>query len=101
MKITDLAKAMAPDLPIKIIGIRPGEKLHEIMCPVDDSHLTLEFNDHYVITPTIKFWDHDSNYSKNTIGENGIPVELGFEYNSGNNLDFLSTEQINLYNQQY
>ena len=101
VKITDLAKAMAPDLPIKIIGIRPGEKLHEIMCPVDDSHLTLEFNDHYVITPTIKFWDHDSNYSKNTIGENGIPVELGFEYNSGNNSDFLSQDKIIFYNLQY
>ena len=97
----ELAEAMAPDLPIKIIGIRPGEKLHEIMCPADDSHLTLEFNDYYVIMPTIKFWDHDSNYSKNVIGENGAPVKIGFEYNSGNNPDFLSTEQIKLYNQQY
>jgi UDP-N-acetylglucosamine 4,6-dehydratase len=55
MKITELAKAMAPDLNQKIIGIRPGEKLHEVMCPADDSHLTLEFHDHFVIQPTISF----------------------------------------------
>jgi len=47
--ILDLAKAIAPDLPLKIIGIRPGEKLHETMCPGDDSHLTLEFHDHFVL----------------------------------------------------
>ena len=46
VKITDLASSIAPDLPHKIIGIRPGEKLHEIMCPADDSHLTIEFGDH-------------------------------------------------------
>ena len=55
MKIVAMAKALAPDLPHKIIGIRPGEKLHEVMCPADDSHLTLEFSDHYVIQPTILF----------------------------------------------
>ncbi len=44
-----------PHLPHKIVGIRPGEKLHEVMCPADDSHLTLEFADHYVIKPTIQF----------------------------------------------
>ena len=49
MKIVDMAKAMAYNLSHKIIGIRAGEKLHEIMCPADDSHLTLEFNDQYVI----------------------------------------------------
>ena len=51
IRITELAEAMAPNLPIKIIGIRPGEKIHEIMCPADDSHLTVEFDDHFVITP--------------------------------------------------
>jgi len=56
VRIVDLAKAMAPDLSIKIIGIRPGEKLHEIMCPADDSHLTIEYDDHYVITPSIRFF---------------------------------------------
>ena len=93
MKITELAKAMAPNLPQKIIGIRPGEKLHEIMCPADDSHLTLEFEDHYVIQPTIQFATK-IDYTTNAIGEKGKPVELGFEYNSGNNTQWLSHEEF-------
>jgi UDP-N-acetylglucosamine 4,6-dehydratase len=93
MYIKELAKAMAPDLPIKIIGIRPGEKLHEIMCPADDSHLTLEFDDHYVITPAILFMTNPD-HSVNALGEKGVPVEKGFEYNSGNNEDWLTHEQF-------
>ena len=94
VKIVDLAKAMAPELPIKIIGIRPGEKIHEIMCPKDDSHLTLEFDDHYVIKPSIKFIDGGNNFSSNKLGEVGKSVNLEFEYNSGNNKHFLNTEEI-------
>jgi len=93
MKMTELAHAMAPDLPIKIIGIRPGEKLDEIMCPSDDSHLTLEFDDHYVICPSIQF-SHKSDFSKNLLGEEGKQVEQGFEYSSGNNTEWLSTEEF-------
>jgi UDP-N-acetylglucosamine 4,6-dehydratase len=93
MKMTELAKAMAPDLPQKVIGIRPGEKLHEIMCPADDSHLTLEFEDHYVIQPTITF-AFKTSYEKNRLGEKGRPVALGFEYNSGNNTDWLTHEKF-------
>lgn len=91
MYMTELAKALAPNLPHTIIGIRPGEKLHEIMCPADDSHLTLEFDDHYVIQPTIQF-SHISDFSTNKLGEKGVPVEQGFEYNSGNNTEWLSHE---------
>jgi UDP-N-acetylglucosamine 4,6-dehydratase len=93
MRITDLAASLAPKLPTNIIGIRPGEKLHEIMCPQDDSHLTLEFHDHYVIKPTISFV-HMVDYELNRIGERGIPVPQGFEYNSGTNPDFLTVEQL-------
>lgn len=93
MKIVDMAKALAPNLSHKIIGIRAGEKLHEIMCPADDSHLTLEFNDHYVIKPTIKFTS-GADFSKNLLGEVGAPVEQGFEYNSGNNTKWLSSEEF-------
>lgn len=93
MHMIELAKAMAPELPQKIIGIRPGEKLHEIMCPADDSHLTLEFDDHYVITPTITF-NFNASYEENRIGEQGVPVEQGFEYNSGNNTDWLTHDQL-------
>ena len=57
IKIVDLAKAMAPKLNHKIIGIRPGEKLHEKMCSINESYLTLDFKDHYVIRPSINFYD--------------------------------------------
>ncbi|MDX9814026.1 MAG: UDP-N-acetylglucosamine 4,6-dehydratase (inverting) [Sulfurimonadaceae bacterium] len=93
MKIVDMAKALAPDLPHNIVGIRSGEKLHEIMCPADDSHLTLEFEDHFVIKPTIKFSGY-VDYSKNLLGEMGVAVEQGFEYNSGTNTQWLSDEQF-------
>ncbi|WP_164468943.1 UDP-N-acetylglucosamine 4,6-dehydratase (inverting) [Aliarcobacter cryaerophilus] len=93
MKIVDMAKALAPNLSYKIIGIRAGEKLHEIMCPSDDSHLTLEFNDHYVIKPTIKFTS-EADFSKNLLGEVGVQVVQGFEYNSGNNTKWLSSEEF-------
>ncbi|RKF19651.1 UDP-N-acetylglucosamine 4,6-dehydratase (inverting) [Alginatibacterium sediminis] len=94
VRITDLAKAYAPELPLDIIGIRPGEKLHEVMCPSDDSHLTLEFNDHFVICPSIKFYNDEHNYSRNLIDELGTTVAQGFEYHSETNPDFLTTEQI-------
>lgn len=93
MRISDLAKAIAPELPVKIIGIRPGEKLHEIMCPADDSHLTLEFEDHYVIQPTIQF-SHVVDFSTNAQGEKGVAVKQGFEYNSGNNSEWLSPDEL-------
>lgn len=94
VRIVDVAKAMAPDLPLKHIGIRPGEKLHETMCPRDDSHITLEFDDHFVIKPTINFFNVDVDYTKNRMGEEGVPVEQGFRYNSGNNPHFLSVSEI-------
>jgi UDP-N-acetylglucosamine 4,6-dehydratase len=93
MYVTDLAKAMAPDLNQKIVGIRPGEKLHEIMCPSDDSHLTLEFKDHYVICPSIQF-NHEVNFVKNLLGEMGKVVKHGFEYNSGANTEWLSHKEF-------
>ncbi len=93
MYMTELACAMAPTLPHKIIGIRPGEKLHEIMCPADDSHLTLEFDDHYVIQPTIQF-SHISDFTTNHLGEKGVLVKQGFEYSSGNNIDWLSHKEL-------
>lgn len=98
IRITDLATAIAPTLTHKIIGIRPGEKLHEIMCPADDSHLTLEFEDHYVLRPTITFTSRNNNFVTNKLGEEGKPVNLGFEYNSGSNSHFLSIEEIQQFN---
>jgi len=92
MKIVDMAKALAPNLPYEIVGIRPGEKLHEIMCPADDSHLTLEFDDHFVIKPSIIF-TLPVNYNTNNLGEKGKNEEAGFEYNSKNNTLWLTHEE--------
>lgn len=93
MRVVDLATAMAPELSHKIIGIRPGEKLHEVMCPADDSHLTLEFHDHFVIKPTISFVG-PVNFAENNLGETGSPVASGFEFHSGTNSRFLSIDEI-------
>lgn len=93
IRITDLARAMAPDLPQKIIGIRPGEKLHEIMCPADDAYHTLEFHDHFVIKPSISL-AFKADYTVNALKETGTPVPPMFEYNSLNNPRFLSVEEI-------
>jgi len=89
---------MAPNLPLKIIGIRPGEKLHEVMCPSDDSHLTIEFTDHFVITPSIRFFSRENDFTTNSLGETGKAVNLGAEYNSGTNPNFLTTNEIVDYN---
>lgn len=93
MRITDLAEALAPGVPTKLVGIRPGEKLHEVMCPEDDSHLTLEFPDHFVIRPTTNI-AHKIDYSENNLGEKGTPVPPDFEYNSGTNPIFLTQKQF-------
>jgi UDP-N-acetylglucosamine 4,6-dehydratase len=98
VKIWDLARAMAPDSELEIVGIRPGEKIHEIMCPSDDSHLTAEFPDHYVIRPSIHFHHRATDYLKNELSEVGKPVVQGFEYNSGNNPNFLSCDEMINYN---
>ena len=93
MHIMDLAKAIAPDLPTKIIGIRPGEKLHEVMCPSDIYYDILEFEDHYVIMPSVRM-SNSMKYETNALGEKGKPVPDGFEYNSGTNEHFLTVEEL-------
>jgi UDP-N-acetylglucosamine 4,6-dehydratase len=94
IRITDLATAMAPGMRQEIIGIRPGEKIHEVMCPMDDSHLTLNFADHFIIRPTISFTDNENTFTLNRLGEFGTPVDQDFEYNSGRNQHFLSVAEI-------
>lgn len=92
-RMTDLAEAVAPGLPHRIIGIRPGEKLHEMMISRDDSLHTLEFDDHYVITPSINFII-DNSYETNGLGEVGQAVEQGFKYTSDSNPCFLSIDEL-------
>lgn len=93
MKMVDLAKSMAPQLGVKIIGIRPGEKMHEVMVPKDDSHLTLEFHDHYVIQPSILFTQRND-FTCNALGEKGTPVKYGFEYSSETNTQWLDAKGL-------
>jgi len=93
MRITDLVEAIAPGMKMNIVGIRPGEKLHEVMCPADDSHLTLQFAEHFVIRPTIQF-NRPSDYATNALGEKAAAVAEGFEYNSGTNSHFLSVGEL-------
>ncbi len=93
MRILDLVEAMAPGVRVRYVGIRPGEKLHELMCSRDYSQLTLEFADHYVIKPPITL-GFTADYSRNALGETGTPVPDGFEYSSDNNPRFLTVDEL-------
>lgn len=93
MKIVDVATALAPTLPHKIIGIRPGEKIHETMITKDDSHLTIEFDDHYVVQPSIQF-TKKPNYFLNPLKEKGKLVKSGFKYSSNLNEIWMSGEEL-------
>ncbi|MCD5992985.1 UDP-N-acetylglucosamine 4,6-dehydratase (inverting) [Pseudomonas sp. CDFA 602] len=94
IRIVDLAKAMAADLPHKLVGIRPGEKLHELMVPLDDARMTLEFTDHYTIVPSIRFNNVDADFSLDSCGEQGRQVDDTFEYRSDINPHFLTPGEI-------
>ncbi|KAF7774112.1 UDP-N-acetylglucosamine 4,6-dehydratase [Pseudoalteromonas citrea] len=100
IRITDLATAMAPNIPQKVVGIRPGEKLHEVMCPADLCFETYEYNDHFVIAPGIKFSSRSNHFDVNALNEKGQKVAPGFEYNSRDNLDYMTIEQIQAFNIQ-
>jgi UDP-N-acetylglucosamine 4,6-dehydratase len=98
VRITELARSLVPDAPFEIVGIRPGEKLHEAMCPRDDSHLTLRFKNHFVIKPTITF-SFEADYFQDRSGERGEAVARGFEYNSGTNEWFMTIPELRNLNQ--
>ncbi|AFV84550.1 UDP-N-acetylglucosamine 4,6-dehydratase (inverting) [Alteromonas mediterranea] len=99
VRIVDLAKAIAPHLPTKVIGVRPGEKLHEMMCPGDMAFHTYEFDDHYVIAPAIKFFQRSNDFTSNALDEKGKRVADNFEYVSNNNTHFLNVEEIISFNE--
>lgn len=98
IRIIDLATAMAPYIQQRIVGIRPGEKIHEVMFSSDDAHLAIDFLDHYVIKPTINFHEKEHDYTLNQLGEIGREVKLDFEYNSGTNVNFLNIHEIQAIN---
>ncbi len=93
IRVTELAQVMAPKIPQKVVGLRPGEKVHEVMCPADDSHLTLEFSDHFVIQPAIQFITHPE-FRVNGLDEKGVPVSDGFQYSSDQNDAWLEGEKL-------
>ncbi|MDC8830456.1 UDP-N-acetylglucosamine 4,6-dehydratase (inverting) [Alteromonas gilva] len=94
IRITDLVTAMSGQSAYEEVGIRPGEKLHEVMVPEEMAHHTLEFDDHYVIAPAIIFFDKNINYRRNRLGEEGKPVADKFEYHSGTNPHFLTIDEL-------
>jgi UDP-N-acetylglucosamine 4,6-dehydratase len=93
LNILDLAKALGPKLKLKYIGIRAGEKIHEVMCPKESSYLTVEFSDHFVIYPSNPE-DKKGMFEKNSVGEKGKKVGKDFEYSSDKNKNFLSIQDI-------
>jgi UDP-N-acetylglucosamine 4,6-dehydratase/5-epimerase len=100
MRILDLLRSMGDHLTYREIGIRPGEKLHEVMCPADDAHLTLEFEDHFVIRPSIRFVDKDYDFRVNRLGEEGRDVPRGFVYSSNENPHFLTVSELREMNER-
>lgn len=88
MNIMNLVKAIAPECETKTIGIRPGEKLHEVMVPRDDARKTLEFENYYLIQPDFKFFIR--RFSNN----GGKPVPEEFEYSSGTNKWWLTIDEL-------
>ena len=94
VRIVDLATAMAPNAKQNIIGIRPGEKIHEVMCPRDDFQHTIEFDNFFIIKPSIVFSNIDADFTTTALGEKGKLVEPNFEYNSFNNPHYLTVEEL-------
>ena len=89
MKMVDMATALAPDLSHEVVGIRPGEKLHEVMITEDDAVTTVELSDRYVIEPAIHLWDGES-----SVSDGSKPVAEGFRYASNTNEDWLDAEAL-------
>ncbi|MEO7774742.1 MAG: UDP-N-acetylglucosamine 4,6-dehydratase (inverting) [Steroidobacteraceae bacterium] len=90
VKVTDLARVIGPDCEHEVIGIRPGEKLHEVMIPEDDARVTLEFDNHFVIQPTHSFWNR-KNYEERGKGK---LCPDGYTYSSERNTHWLTDKEI-------
>ena len=88
--ISDIAEAVAPECPTRVVGIRPGEKLHECMIPADEARSAVEFDDHYVIKPAQRSWDGDTPWYESS----GKPCAEGFSYTSDNNDRWLTPAQL-------
>jgi FlaA1/EpsC-like NDP-sugar epimerase len=89
MRVVDLAKTLLPNSPHELVGIRPGEKLHEQMIGSEDSQYTYEYNSYYKILPAIHNWSLEPARIKD-----GVKVTEGFEYSSANNPKWMSVEDL-------
>ena len=87
MTMPDLARALAPDAEVEIIGIRPGEKLHEVMITEDEARHAKDMGDYFVIEPELRFWDRKNNL-------NGKSLPEGYRYSSDNNTEWLDIESL-------
>jgi len=92
-RILDVVKAVAPDARVEKVGIRPGEKLHEEMITTTDAIATIEFQDYFVILPSLQLWDVEQ-FRKESSGKPGQRCEYGFNYDSGTNKHFLTVAQL-------
>ena len=88
-RVTDLVRVIAPGAKTHLVGIRPGEKLHEVMIPVDDGRQTLAFSTHFIIRPALAWWQAEWHADKGY-----QPCPEGFYYGSDNNTEWLSDEQL-------
>ena len=88
-KVVDIAAAIAPDLKTKTIGVREGEKIHEVMITKDDSRYTYDYGDYYIIYPNFEWFNFEKSFK-----EGGVKIEDGFEYHSGNNDQWLDVDTI-------
>jgi UDP-N-acetylglucosamine 4,6-dehydratase len=88
MNIMDLARVIAPECETKVVGIRPGEKIHEVMISKDDARRTIEFDSFYMVQPDFRFWTRRANFAPTK----AVPED--FEYNSGSNPRFLTVDQM-------
>ena len=89
MRMVDLARVIGPECKQPEIGIRPGEKLHEVMIPIDDGRMTLEFADHFIIKPSFPWWQNDWHAEKH-----GTPCHEGFYFGSDNNTQWVDDKQL-------
>jgi len=89
MMVVDLARALAPECKLDVVGIRPGEKLHEQMIGEEDSHYTFEYEEHYKILPAINNWSTSAERIKN-----GVKVQEGFTYRSDNNKEWMTAQEL-------
>ena len=92
MKITDLAEAIGPGCALKEIGIRPGEKMHEVLLPRDESRHAIEFAGHFTLEPAFSWWRREEHLVDGS--EIGRPVPEDFEYSSDNNTNWLDHDDI-------